>query len=151
MQEATIIVTEISEFTFGDNKKGWNLITADQERYACFSSTEMGKVIPNEPIKVRYTTKQVGQYENRSIKQVAESDGTFTDKPSGGAGGGRAAKADPAKLQQDKELEIARNKSIQRQVAAKEATQVMLASEAINWELWDLAYDHILTKLLEVK
>lgn len=118
MQEATITVLEITEFTFGDNKKGWNLTTQDGTKYACFSSTEMGKITPMEPVKIKYEIKERGNYENRNIKQVADENGTFA-APKTSGGGGRVAKADPDKLKQEYELEVARNQSIQRQVAVK--------------------------------
>lgn len=154
MQETTITPVDISEFTFGQGKTGYNIQTQEGQKYACFSSTEMAKVIIGHPAKIRFEEKTTGNYTNRNIKQVADDQGNFEDKPQSSSGG-RVAKADPDKLKQEKDLEIARNKSIQRQVAAKEATVIALASEtppsANFWNVWDGCYNHILDKLLEVK
>lgn len=145
MQETTITVLEIQEFSFGQGKKGWNLQTAEGDKYACFSSTEMGKITPMEPVKIRYEIKERNGYENRNIKQVADENGNFPEKPAGGSGG-RVAKADPDKLKQERELEIARNQSIQRQVAVKAAVELVV-SDKIKLDELDTYYDKFMDKL----
>lgn len=156
MQETTITPVDIAEFTFGQGKTGYNIQTQEGQKYACFSSTEMAKVIIGHPVKVRYEEVERNGYTNRNIKQAADDSGNFEEKKAGFGGGGRVAKADPDKLKQEKDLEIARNKSIQRQVAAKEATQIALQRGGLEggldfWKVWDQAYNHILDTLLEVK
>lgn len=152
MLEKTITAAQVSEFTFGaNNKTGYNITTTDFEKFACFSSTEVAKIMPDVPVKIRYEETERNGFKNNNIKQVANADGTF-DEVKASTGGRPSAKADPDKMKQDKDLEIARNKSIQRQVAAKEATTITLADKGGDfWSTWDKAYDHILTKLLEVK
>lgn len=144
MQEATITVLEITEFHFGDSKTGWNLITSDGTKYACFSSTEMGKITPMTPVKVKYEVKERGGYENRNIKAVADDNGNFA--PPKTSGGSRTAKADPDKLKQEWELEVARNQSIQRQVAIKGVIELII-HDKIKLIDFDKQYDEIMTKL----
>jgi hypothetical protein len=160
VQEATI--TFLDNGTPGKTGTGKEFVkfkASDGREFTCWSNTEALKIAANQPATIKFSVKEVGQYTNYTIHAVKDADGNWPDTGSGGKamGGARVAKADPDKMKQDKELEIARNKSIQRQVAAKEATVIALGQVAGGdttkafYEFWDEAYDHILTKLLEVK
>lgn len=95
----------------------FRVVTSEGKAYKTFSKT-IGK---------EGWTGEVEEYEKNGEKFIKQPD-------TGGAyrgGGTKSFKADPVKLNQDLKLEIARNQSIQRQVALKAAVDVYCSSEAI--------------------
>lgn len=96
----------------------FRVVTSEGKAYKTFSKT-IGK---------EGWTGEVEEYEKNGEKFIKQPD-------TGGAyrgGGTKSFKADPVKLNQDLKLEIARNQSIQRQVALKAAVDLTIAGMKEN-------------------
>lgn len=94
----------------------------------------------------------VGEHEAEQYQSKTGKTYYRTPKPSGGYAGPRAAtgpkefKADPAKMKQDLSLEVARNQSIQRQVAVKAAVDLIVAGK-IEYDEMYRTYGYIMELL----
>jgi len=110
--------------------KIYNIGAADQKVYTTFSDT-IAKIF--EPAgtkrKVKYQVKIQGQYTNLVIVDVADEQGNFNQKSGKSYKGGM--KADPAKTA-----------SIERQVAAKEAVN-MINAKSIKLDQFEEWADRI--------
>lgn len=136
--EITIQVKEIAEFKWGQDKIkiAWNVIAEDGKKYTTFSDTHMKYIVAGESATLKYEEKVVNNFTNYNIQSVKDDQGNWTESGKSASGGGRAAKADPEKMKQDKELEIARNQSIQRQQGVIQA--VLLKTGSKDYQSKDL-------------
>lgn len=107
----------------------------------------MFRVVTSEGKVFKTWSKTIGKEGWSGEVEEYEKDGEkFIKQPysaSAGRGSGtKSFKADPVKLEQDLKLEIARNQSIQRQVALKAAVDVYTAS-GISQYTPDTAQEYI--------
>ena len=139
MTEVEIQVKEIKEFQFGDNKEktGYNVIAKDGETYTTFSSTDINQIkqymdFPEEKFNIKYdvSPSKDPQYpDKKMIKGVADRDGNYPEKKSGGGGG--YSKKDVASIERQVAIKGAIELCVHERIEVKELSTY--ADKIIDW------------------